>query len=359
MLFIIGIFIFVGVLETVTPYLSRKTSVFGVSIPEPYVQHRQLQQFKKHYSMFVGSIVAAFFLGQILLLLTSIQEQKVVLLSFIFLCVMLLLSAALYMSYHIKIKKLKKQENWEAHVKTVYVTDLSIRDRHEVLSPIFFALPIIITIALITFTYMNYNTIPDVFATHWNAAGEADGWTEKTWISVIVMPLILLGTQISLFIMSFGMKSAKIQLSAQAKEASANRELTQRKYGSWYLAAINYNMTVLLVVLHYTTVILKDQTAPYFFPLFIVFMIVSLGGLILFIWKLSKSNERFDDLHTNETASDDDRYWKWGIVYINKNDPSLVVEKKYGVGWTVNMANKWSYIILLVIFLPILLVIFI
>lgn len=359
MLFIIGIFIFVGVLETVTPYLSRKTTVFGVSIPEPYVQHQQLQLFKKHYSMFVGSIAAAFLLGQILLLLTSIQEEKFVLLSFIFLCVMFLLSAALSMSYHIKIKKLKKQENWEAHVKTVYVTDLSIRDRDEVLSPVFFALPVIITLALITFTYMNYNAIPDVFATHWNAAGEADGWTEKTWISVIVMPLILLGTQISLFIISFGMKSAKIQLSAQAKEASANRELTQRKYGSWYLAAINYNMTILFVVLHYTTVILKDQTAPYFFPLFIVSMIVSLGGLILFNWKLSKSNERFDDLHTNETASADDRYWKWGIFYSNKNDPSLLVEKKYGIGWTVNMANKWSYIILLVIFLPILLVIFI
>ena len=155
------------------------------------------------------------------------------------------------------------------------------------------------------------------------------------------------------------MKSAKIQLSAHAKEASANRELKQRKYGSWYFAAINYSITILLVVLHYTTVILKNQTAPYFFPLFIVFMIVSLGGLILLIWKLSKSNERFDDLHTNETAAADDRYWKWGIIYINKNDPSLLVQKKYGIGWTVNMANKWSYIILLVIFLPILLVIFI
>ncbi|MEQ6357052.1 DUF1648 domain-containing protein [Lysinibacillus sp. M3] len=355
MLFIVSIFIFVGVLETLTPFLSRKTTVFGVSIPEPYVQHQQLQLFKKHYSMLVGSIAAAFLLGQISLLFTSIQEEKFVLLSFILLFVILLISAALYMFYHIKIIKLKKHENWEAHVKTVYVTDLSIRDRDEVLSPKFFILPIIVNLALITFTYMNYNSIPDVFATHWNAAGEVDGWTEKTWISVIVMPLILLGIQISVFIMSFGMKSAKIQLSAQAKEASANRELAQRKYGSWYLAAMNHNMTILLVVLHYTTVILKNQTVPYFFPLFIVFMIVTLGGLILFTWKLSKSNERFGDLHTNETAAADDRYWKWGIVYINKNDPSLLVQKKYGVGWTVNMANKWSYIILLVIFVPILL----
>lgn len=358
MLFILSIFIFVGVLEIITPYLTRKTTVFGVSIPEPYVQHQQLQIFKKHYSMLVGSIAVAFLLGQVLLLFTSIQEESFVLLSFILLYVLLLISAGLYMFYHIKTKKLKTQENWEAHLKTVYVMDLSIREKDEVLSPTFFALPIIITLALITFTYMNYNAIPDVFATHWNAAGEVDGWTEKTWLSVIEMPLILLGLQISFFIMSKGMKSAKLQLSAQEKEASANRELQQRKYGSWYFAAINYSLTILFVVSHYKTVILKDQTIPYFFPLFIGFIVVSLGGLTLLIWKLTKSNEHFDDLHTNETAAADDRYWKWGILYINKNDPSLLVQKKFGVGWTVNLANKWSYIILFVILLPILLTIF-
>ncbi|MGE7114894.1 DUF5808 domain-containing protein [Lysinibacillus sp. NPDC047702] len=42
-----------------------------------------------------------------------------------------------------------------------------------------------------------------------------------------------------------------------------------------------------------------------------------------------------------------------------KNDPSFLLQKKFGIGWTVNLANKWSYIIVLVIFLPILLIIFI
>ncbi|MFE3573078.1 hypothetical protein [Lysinibacillus sp. NPDC059133] len=102
MLIIVSIFIFVGVLETITPYLTRKTSVFGVSIPEPYVQHRQLQTFRKHYSMLVGSIAAAFLLGQILLLFTSIQEEQFVLLSFILLYVMLLISVGLYMFYQKK-----------------------------------------------------------------------------------------------------------------------------------------------------------------------------------------------------------------------------------------------------------------
>ncbi|WP_396631811.1 DUF5808 domain-containing protein [Lysinibacillus sp.] len=33
--------------------------------------------------------------------------------------------------------------------------------------------------------------------------------------------------------------------------------------------------------------------------------------------------------------------------------------KKYGIGWTVNFANKWSYFLIGITLLPILLVIFI
>lgn len=75
--------------------------------------------------------------------------------------------------------------------KYLHVTDLSIRQNDESLSPLFFSLPIIMTLALIAFTYMNYETIPAIFATHWNSVGGADGWTEKSRLSVISMPLIL------------------------------------------------------------------------------------------------------------------------------------------------------------------------
>ncbi|MET4563134.1 putative membrane protein [Lysinibacillus parviboronicapiens] len=159
--------------------------------------------------------------------------------------------------------------------------------------------------------------------------------------------------------MGVGMKSAKIQLSAQEKKASAERELHQRKYGSWYLAASNLGMTILLVVLQYTSIILQNETASYFFPLFTGFMILTFGGLLLLIWRISKSNERFETIHTNESVSGDDRYWKWGIFYINKDDSALLIQKKFGVGWTVNFGNKWSVVVVLLILLPILLIIFI
>ncbi|MGH4139042.1 DUF5808 domain-containing protein [Clostridium sp.] len=33
----------------------------------------------------------------------------------------------------------------------------------------------------------------------------------------------------------------------------------------------------------------------------------------------------------------DDKYWRFGIFYINKEDPTIFIEKRFGVGWTVNL----------------------
>lgn len=43
---------------------------------------------------------------------------------------------------------------------------------------------------------------------------------------------------------------------------------------------------------------------------------------------------------------DDDQYWKLGQFYFNKEDPSLFLEKRFGVGWTNNGAHPLSWIIL-------------
>ncbi|MBU8879004.1 hypothetical protein BGM26_08400 [Bacillus sp. FJAT-29790] len=43
---------------------------------------------------------------------------------------------------------------------------------------------------------------------------------------------------------------------------------------------------------------------------------------------------------------DDDQYWKGGLLYFNKNDPSIFVEKRFRIGWTLNFANPIGYIVL-------------
>jgi uncharacterized membrane protein len=57
-----------------------------------------------------------------------------------------------------------------------------------------------------------------------------------------------------------------------------------------------------------------------------------------------------------------DRYWKLGAFYVNPQDPSFLVERRFGVGWTLNFGNLWGIIALcgllaVIMLVPILLVV--
>ena len=40
------------------------------------------------------------------------------------------------------------------------------------------------------------------------------------------------------------------------------------------------------------------------------------------------------------TDRDDDRFWKAGLFYANRDDPALVVGARFGVGWAPNLGNR-------------------
>ena len=46
------------------------------------------------------------------------------------------------------------------------------------------------------------------------------------------------------------------------------------------------------------------------------------------------------------TDRDDDRFWKAGLIYLNRDDPAIMVGARFGVGWTFNVANPMAWLIL-------------
>lgn len=58
----------------------------------------------------------------------------------------------------------------------------------------------------------------------------------------------------------------------------------------------------------------------------------------------SRLFRRMQDADT--LAADDDEHWKLGVFYVNRDDASLIVSKRFGIGWTVNFARPavWAFI---------------
>jgi uncharacterized membrane protein len=53
---------------------------------------------------------------------------------------------------------------------------------------------------------------------------------------------------------------------------------------------------------------------------------------------MDKQNTKIDAEPVKDTA-DDDKYWKGGVIYVNRDDGRIMVPKRFGVGSTFNMGN--------------------
>src|ERR1017187_8098039 len=41
-----------------------------------------------------------------------------------------------------------------------------------------------------------------------------------------------------------------------------------------------------------------------------------------------------------------DRYWKLGLFYVNGEDPVLMVEKRFGIGYTINFGHPGAWLVI-------------
>ena len=46
------------------------------------------------------------------------------------------------------------------------------------------------------------------------------------------------------------------------------------------------------------------------------------------------------------TDRDDDRFWKAGLIYVNRDDPAIMVGARFGVGWTFNVGNPMARLVI-------------
>lgn len=46
------------------------------------------------------------------------------------------------------------------------------------------------------------------------------------------------------------------------------------------------------------------------------------------------------------THRDDDKYWRGGLIYINREDHTLLVPRRFGLGWTLNFGNPGAAILM-------------
>jgi uncharacterized membrane protein len=63
-----------------------------------------------------------------------------------------------------------------------------------------------------------------------------------------------------------------------------------------------------------------------------------IGNVVRGRAQLRPANVR-DPKNARPDAVDDDEHWKGGVFYVNRDDPALMVPRRFGLGWTVNLGH--------------------
>jgi uncharacterized membrane protein len=130
-------------------------------------------------------------LGVFLFLNKSLNETPLALLGLIIPFFVLLIGLILYFYFHSQMSKLKKSQAWYEDVKQLYYADLAIRSQDEMLSSFVYLLPIIISAGVIILTANVYDRLPGQIPKHWGPDGNADAYSNKSWMAVLALSMIL------------------------------------------------------------------------------------------------------------------------------------------------------------------------
>lgn len=169
----------------------------------------------------------------------------------------------------------------------------------------------------------NWDRIPARFAIHWDLNGHPNGWSHRS-AGGVYGPLIL-GALMILFLLALAMLTYR-----------GARRGTQRSTVFVVMTAVSY-----LIALVFSMAGLSPFWAP---PTWVV-----VGGLPVFLAVIAlliirAYSQPEPEGETVERTPEE--CWHAGGFYYNPNDPALFVEKRLGIGFTINFGNRLSWVIL-------------
>jgi uncharacterized membrane protein len=191
------------------------------------------------------------------------------------------------------------------------------------------------------YLYLNWSRIPERFPVHWGIDGSPDGWNGRTWQGVYT-PLLLGAVHCGLMLLiALGVLRASPR-GRVAANAAASAQL--RRVMLQFLVAAVWGMALLLAVVSLAP-LLPEHPLGNLPPILISFGLLALA--IPFVWRLIRIGR------TIGSGGDGtpDQCWKLGIFYFNPADAAIFVEKRFGIGYTCNFANRTTWLFLGLLFL--------
>ncbi len=307
--------------------------------------------------------------------------------------------------YWKKMKRIKNERGWKVLSKNVVIVETGLRQpkknsKIKALETKHYLILLIIPVVISILTLMNYNKLPELIPVHYNAAGVVDKVVEKgttaAYMNLAGIPFMLVLMIFFFVLINKITVNSKSDLFSGKIKGTIEKKLLFKKYISiftWILAletliimslpqvSILFDLgteimtipmtiekkllfkkyisiftwilaleTLIIMSLPQVSILFDLGTEIMTIPMVILF--ISIGVFILISYYFGQGGRNIKTTEEGEEnyRDDDDRYIL-GSIYYNKNDPALMVEKRIGVGWTVNLAHPIGMILMVLPFI--------
>ena len=201
--------------------------------------------------------------------------------------------------------------------------------------------PFLLLCAAGVYVVVNWEQVPDRFPTHWNLAGKPDGWTAKS------VPGVFRGLAVALAAcaMSLFTSYAVLHWTRLPRVTGADGERYRRVRRFNLLAMLAYAYMI-AIMLSWNAVVTMFAENPREARLPLAFRIAPF--LLLIGGSLAVHLMRHLPTSAGPPIGDTtpDSRWIVGRLYFNRRDPALFVERRVGLGYTLNLGNPWSWLVI-------------
>lgn len=318
----------------VMPSVAKPTVPFGVRVPPERVHDPLIAEQRRIYRRWVGGAGSALVIAG---LIVGVVVQKV-LVPVLVVVALLGVVAPAYVRARAVIRSAKRREDWYQGLRQTVTVDTSRVTRPPF--PWLWAIPALLVLAAtVVFGVVRYPDLPATLTLHYTAAGTPDRTAAKSVGSAFGLVFVQAGLTVLFAVLAYAAPRFRPDLDPARPKASAgqHRRFTEAMPRLLLLFGACVNLTIALAAEQIWSAPASISVAPIILP-----TLVGAAGLLIFAVRYGQGGSRLeteDEPPRDAVERDDDRFWKGGLLYVNRADPAVFVPKRFGIGWTLNFGN--------------------
>ena len=321
------------VIGLVLPSITSPTVPFGVRVPAEHtgdpVVGRQTRIYR--WRVLVSGVIAAG-LGVTLYAITGLA----LLLPLTVLVIVGTWYACFFLARH-EIRTAKLAGGWYAGARETVAVDTELRTDPPRFPWLWLAPALLITLATVVIGVLKYPSMPETLAVHYGTKGVPNRTAAKSVGTAFSLVFVQIGVTALLTAIAAGIYFSSRPDIDPAHPTSSAR--WHRQYMSLGAKALLGLVAMIDLGMLGSSLLMWTGTVTRWAPVVVVLPI--LAGVAVTIVILARNNRVHEEGEpdTGLTHRDDDKYWRGGLFYVNREDHALLVARRFGVGWTLNFGN--------------------